>query len=237
MKPQTNPFIRGYQNLKFDRVLMITYEDDCPPCFRPLHASQAHLPDDKVQLFPCIFCDDFALITEGQTISDELELQCQNHGVVRTVVYGITADDFGTPIHVGDTYTVEAARKVIDRLSFETGIYSRCWEISSAHLPASAMSFLERIADSATTTGLLFQPFRIAGCPLIGCKLICTPWTDQNLLAIDGINAKELRHEQLRWGVPEPLVKVLHLAALADSRFLIFDADAPVLKGLPVYDK
>src|SRR3546814_16921457 len=72
-----NPFIRGYQNLRIIRTLLITYEDDCPPVWRPLHASQAHLPDDQVALFPCLFGLDFALITEDQDVSDELEAQCQ----------------------------------------------------------------------------------------------------------------------------------------------------------------
>src|SRR3546814_13767251 len=88
-----NPFIRGYQNLRIIRTLLITYEDDCPPVWRPLHASQAHLPDDQVALFPCLFGLDFALITEDQDVSDELEAQCQGEGIVRTVVYAIDADD------------------------------------------------------------------------------------------------------------------------------------------------
>ncbi|VVO53089.1 hypothetical protein PS893_00391 [Pseudomonas fluorescens] len=33
----SNPFARGYDNLHIERLLQITYEDDCPPCFRPVH--------------------------------------------------------------------------------------------------------------------------------------------------------------------------------------------------------
>ena len=62
MSPNSNPFLRGYQNLRIDRSLCITYEDDCPPVWRPLHPSQAHLPDDRVALFPCVFNNDFALL-------------------------------------------------------------------------------------------------------------------------------------------------------------------------------
>jgi hypothetical protein len=36
--------------------------------------------------------------------------------------------------------------------------------------------------------------------------------------------------------MPESLVEVLHLAALGDVRMLVFDADANVLDGLPLYD-
>lgn len=35
--------------------------------------------------------------------------------------------------------------------------------------------------------------------------------------------------------MPESLVEVLHLAAVADVRMLVFDADAPILEGLTLY--
>ena len=236
MSPNSNPFLRGYQNLRIDRSLCITYEDDCPPVWRPLHPSQAHLTDDQVALFPCVFCNDFALITEGQDIPEGLEVKCQTEGVVRTVVYSVSGDDFGQPVHVGDIYSEEAAREVVRRLSFETGFYSRCWEISSAHLPADAGRFLADLADIATPSGFLFVAFRIPYSPAIGMKLIATPWTDADLQRVEGITAEALRQEHRAKGMPESLVEVLHLAALADVRMLVFDADAPVLDGLPLYD-
>lgn len=236
MSPTSNPFLRGYQNLRIDRTLCITYEDDCPPVWRPLHPSQAHLPDDQVALFPCIFNSDFALITEGQNIPDDLEAQCQTEGVVRTAIYAVSGDDFGRPAHVGDTYSEEAAREVVRRLSFETGFYSRCWEISSAHLTPEAGRFLAQLADIATPSDFLFVAFRIPYCPAIGVKLIATPWSDANLQHVEGITAEELRQEHRGKGMPDSLVEVLHLAALADVRLLVFDADAPVLDGLTFYD-
>ena len=236
MSPDSNPFLRGYQNLRIDRSLCITYEDDCPLVWRPLHPSQAHLPDDQVARFPCIFNDDFALITEGQDFPDDLEAQCQTEGVVRTVVYAVSGDDFGQPVHVGDTYSEEAAREVVRRLSCETGFYSRCWEISSAHLTAEAGCFLAELADIATPSGFLFVAFRIPYSPAIGVKLIATPWTDAHLQFVEGITAEQLRQEHRARGMPESLVEVLHLAALADVRMLVFDADAPVLDGLTLYD-
>jgi hypothetical protein len=219
MSPKSNPFLRGYQNLSIDRTLCITYEDDCPPVWRPLHPSQAHLPDDQVALFPCIFSNDFALITEGHDIP-----------------YAVSGDDFGQPVHVGDTYSEEAAREVVRRLSFETGFYSRCWEISSAHLTSEAGRFLAELADIATPSAFLFVAFRIPYSPAIGVKLIATPWTDANLQLVEGITAEELRQEHRAKGMPESLVEILHLAALADVRMLIFDADASVLDGLPLYE-
>ena len=236
MSPESNPFLRGYQNLRIDRSLCITYEDDCPPVWRPLHPSQAHLPDDQVARFPCIFNDDFALIIEGQDFPDDLEAQCQTEGVVRTVVYAVSGDDIGQPVHVGDTYSDEAAREVVRRLSFETGFYSRCWAISRAHLTAEAGRFLAELADIATPSGFLFVAFRIPYSLAIGVKLIATPWTGANLQLVEGITAEQLRQEHLGKGMPESLVEVLHLAALADVRMLVFDADANVLDGLRLYD-
>ncbi|ENO99066.1 hypothetical protein C667_00360 [Thauera phenylacetica B4P] len=235
MHPDSNPFLRGYQKLRIDRTLCITTEDDCPPVWRPLHPSQAHLPNDQIALFPCVFNNDFALITEGQDIPEDLEARCQTEGVVRTVVYAVSGDDSGQPVHVGDTYSAEAAREVVRRLSFETGFYSRCWEISSAHLTAEAGRFLAELADIATPSGLLFVAFRIPYSPAIGVKLIATPWTDANLQPIEGITAEQLRQEHRNKGMPESLVEVLHRAAVADARMLVFDADAPILEGLTLY--
>lgn len=235
----SNPFARGYDNLRIERLLLITYEDDCPPCFRPVHHSQAHLPDDELQLFPCLFNDDFALVSEGQSIPDELEESCQSDGLVRQVLYAVTSEMLNVRHHVGDLYSLEAAQAVIQRLRFETGHYSRAWEISTAHLPEEAMRFLERwVGNSAPKlTGLLFELFTLPDCSGIGCKLIGTPWTDENLLDIEGKPYSVIKQEQRDAGTPETLVKVLHLAALADVRLLIFDPDAAVLSGLAVFDE
>ena len=71
--------------------------------------------------------------------------------MVGAVVYAIHGDDFdGRPVHIGDTYSAEAAREVVQRLSFETGYYSRCWEISSAHISRETGQYLANLADLAT---------------------------------------------------------------------------------------
>ncbi|MFJ4131410.1 ABC transporter substrate-binding protein [Pseudomonas cyclaminis] len=235
----TNPFARGYHNLRIERLLQITYEDDCPPCFRPLHDSQVHLPDDELQLFRCVFNDDFALICEGQSVPDELGERCQSTGLVRQVIYAVIGEMLNEQYHVGDLYILEEAQAVIRRLNFETGHYSRAWEISTAHLPEEAMLYVERsVGDSPLKlTGLLFEFFQLPDCDGIGCKLISTPWTDENLQNIEDRPYPSLRQEQLDAGTPEVLVKVLYLAALADVRWLIFDPSAPVLSGLAVFDE
>lgn len=233
-----NPFLRGYRNLRVGRVLCITYEDDCPPVWRPLHSTQAHLPDDQVTLFPCIFSDDFALITEGRDVPEDLEVRCRNDGLVRNVVYAVTGEDLdGNLRHVGDSYSEEVAREVVRQLSFETGFYSRSWEISTAHLAENTIRYLADLADTATPTGFLFLAFRLPDTPAIGVKLIATPWTDINLNHVEDITAARLRQEHQEHGMPDDLIQVLHLAGQADVRILIFDADAPELPGLPLHDQ
>lgn len=236
MSYSNNPFVRGYDGLSIERLLAISYDDDCPLTYLPLHPSQSHLPDSQVTRYPCIFCDDFALITEGQDVPPELDTQCQSHGIARTVVYAVMAQEDGTPLHVADTYSDEAAREVVRRLRFDTGHYSRCWEISSGHITEAAWHFLAELADIATPTTFLFIAFRIPYSQAIGVKLIATPWTDANLRMVEGTTAKRLDREHRRKGMPDCLVDVLRLAALADVRMLAFDADAPVLDGLPVFD-
>lgn len=236
MSPMTNPFIRGYSGLSIQRLVAIQYQDDGPLTYLPLHESQSHLRDDEIARFECVFCDDFALIAESQAVPDALDAQCPRHGVALTVVYAIMADEAGTPIHVGDTYSHEAAREVVQRLTFETGHYSRCWEISCGHIPEEVRNYLEDLADASELTGLFFEAFRIPDSDSVGVKLIATPWTDDNLKIVDGRDAQALHNDQTEACVPQPLIAVMQLAALADVRILIFDPNAAILESLPVYD-
>lgn len=235
----SNLFARGYDNLHIERLLLITYANDCPPCFHSIHESQAHLLDDALELFPCVFNDDAALISEGQSIPDELEECFQSTGLVRQVIYTVTGEMIDERHHVGDLYSLEEAQAMVHRLSFGTGHYSRAWEISTAHLTDEALHHLESRLGNAVSkpTGLLFEPFALPDCNGVGCKLIGTPWTDDNLVKIEGNLYASLRQEQLDAGTPEVLVNVLYLAGLADVRLLIFDPDAAVLDGLAIYDE
>ncbi|MCH5488401.1 ABC transporter substrate-binding protein [Pseudomonas syringae] len=233
----SNPFARGYDNLHIERRVLIVYEDCCPPCFRPIHDSQVHLADDMLQLIYCVFNDDFALISEGQSILNELAGCCPSDGLVHQVIYAVVGNVFNEQFHVGDFDLLEEAKSVVHRLSFETGHYSRAWEISTAHLTEEALRYLTILACNLDVrpTGLLFEPFALADCSGIGCKLIATPWTDDNLAKIEGSPYSSLRQEQLDAGTPAALVNVLYLAALADVRLLIFDPDAPFLNGLAIF--
>ncbi|MFC4160741.1 DUF5983 family protein [Chitinimonas lacunae] len=233
--PLINPFIRGFSDLSVQRLVAIDYEADCPLAYRPLHPSQAHLKDGDIDRFPCTFCEDFALITEGQTVPDELDARCSGVGTVRAVVYAIMAKQMDQPRHVGDLYAADAARAVVERLRFQTGVYSRCFEISSTHLTIEANEFLAQLADIGTPLHFLFVAFRIPDSWAIGVKLLDTPWSDANLQSLVGITLADMRRLMQRQGMPDSLIDVIVLAATADVRMLVFDANAPVLDGLPIY--
>lgn len=244
MSYTTNPFVRGYNHLRIVRSLCISYDDGSPLVWRPLHPCQVHLSDDDLLSSPCLITSDFAVIRAiDEELSDDLAAECdagegvQGEGVVGAVVYAIHGEDLdGRPVHIGDAYSDDAAREVLHRLNFETGVYSRAWEISSAHLAEDASRYLMDLADLATPEAFLFIAFRIPYSPAIGIKLISTPWTDTHLQDVEGITAEQLWQEFRDKGMPESMAYVLQKAGEADVRFLIFDADAPVLDGLPLYE-
>ena len=241
MSQNPNPFLRGYWNLKIVRTLSISHEDGSPHVWRNIHPSQHHLSDEALVSSPCIVTGGFAVVRTGtEPVGAALMAECDavegvsGEGVVGAVVYAIHGDDFdGRPVHVGDTYSAEAAREVVQRLSFETGYYSRCWEVSSAHISHETGQYLANLADLATPEAFLFVAFRVPYSPAIGVKLISTPWTDQHLQDVEGITAEQLRQEHRSKGMPDDLAQILELAGQADLRILILDADAPVLPGLP----
>ena len=233
-----NPFVRGYWNLRVVRTLSVSYEDASPHVWRSIHPSQEHLSDGDLISSPCIVTNDFAFIRNG---SETIDAECDageggsGEGVVGAVVYAIHGEDLeGRPVHIGDAYSAEAAREAMQRLSFETGFYSRCWEISSAHITEATGQYLSGLADLATPEAFLFIAFRVPYSPAIGVKLISTPWTDENLGRAEGITAELLRQEHKIKGMPDDLAQILELAGQADVRILILDADAPVLDGLPI---
>lgn len=235
MNSPINPFTRGYHGFDIQRVAVIGYDDRCPMTYLPLHRSQSHVPDEQLMHRRSIFSDDFVLVTEGQEVAPELDALCSGTGMILAMLYSIYGDDNGASSHIGDAQTLEAAREVVQRLSFETGHYSRCWEINSTHVTEDAIRYLEDMAATETPTGLLFVAFHIPCSPAVGVKLIATPWTSANLLPVEGLTAEQLWQEHLGQGVPPSLLEVLHQAAAADIRILILDADAATLDGLRLY--
>ncbi|MDR3220769.1 MAG: ABC transporter substrate-binding protein [Candidatus Accumulibacter sp.] len=235
MSFHSNPFLRGYESLKVQRVLEILCDVKRPLSRRALHPSQTHLSHDRIAQKSCLFYEGYAVITEGQRIPKELRAQCDGQGVVVAVRYSILADEDGQPVPLGDAFSRADADAVIRRVRFDTGVYSRCWEISSGHLDQRALLYLESLADSGAPFGPFFCAFRLPD-DAIGVKLIGTPWNDAHLRDIDGTGVMELRQAHWRHGMPQSLLHVLHLAGEADVRVLIFDGGAPQLDGLPSYD-
>ena len=228
-----NPFTRGFNDLRILRLLAILYDARSPLCYLPPHPSQQHLSDQQLERQPCLFNDTDALVV---TPNDTWTLHTEDHpdpGIVVQVVYAMVAHDQTPPILVGDLYCEALARERIRQIVFETGHFSRCWEISSAHLPDAVY---EALVPATLPAGLLLEAFELPDSHAIGFKLIATPWTDSHLHLIEGGTAEQLYQQQLQAGLPAELVNVLHLAAQADVRILIFDPDAARLEDLPTYD-
>ncbi|WP_109505183.1 hypothetical protein [Pseudomonas aeruginosa] len=234
---QYNPFIHGYTDFRIERTLQITYEDDCLPCYRALHPSQQILSDTQLQCFPCIFNDDFALVTEGREIDAALSDRCPYNGLVRNVLYGILAEQDGQQKHIGDLYSLAEAERVVRYLSFGGG-YNRCWEIKKTHLPITTWNSLYEKFSTKMPVHLPSVLVSLLWCNehgAVGFRLHNTPWTDECLEILE-MTAAALRQEQLAFGLDEHLVDLLHLAGQADIRLLVLDPFAPTLKGLPLYD-
>lgn len=96
MHPSTrNPFLRGVQNLSYERVVQINYADDCPPCYRALHLAQNQLPNEAINLQPCLFDDDYAVITDSERVPPLVRMRCPVDGLVRTVLYQVIDSHLG----------------------------------------------------------------------------------------------------------------------------------------------
>lgn len=87
--PLSNPFLRGFQDLSYERVVQISYADDCPPCYRSLHPALHDLPDDGINFQPCLFDDDFAVITDGASVPEFVRMPCPADGTVSQVLYQV----------------------------------------------------------------------------------------------------------------------------------------------------
>lgn len=229
-----NPFARGFHAFSCERVVQIHYDDQCPPCYRPLHTAQLELDDDHINGQACVFDDDCAVITEGQDVSGFLRMQLPADGVVTTVLYQVTAERPGGSVHVGDLPSQEAAEHLMQQLSFATGHYSRSWEISSSHLPADEYAYLEQLARSERPGGF-FECFPLVSNRSVGCKLYATPWQRSGHVEGFGCSAADVCVRLLDEDIPPVLMTLLLLAGQADTRFLVFDPDAALLSGLPVF--
>lgn len=119
---------------------------------------------------------------------------------------------------------------------FETVHYGRAFEICSGHLPEEDWMEIQHLPEHADTSLLLFECFTLPDSDAVGFKLIGTPWIDEHLCNVMGYGLSTLQAKQAEEAFPTEVIKLLTLAAQADVRFLIFDPNAFVLEGLPLYD-
>ena len=232
-----NPFLRGYMRLNISRVLLVTSNEDARLHYRPVHSLQSQVPDSQLECTFCHYGNDFALVPERQILPDELIAQCPHTGFVLRALHAISGEQSDALIHIGDAYSAEEAQQVVRQLEFHNGHFSRCWEISTHHLLPAALRWLERCADSSMPHGLLFQAFHVPGGPgAIGVRLNATPWTDKHLRNAFGFDTTYLRRSHELAQMPSTLADLLHQAAAADGRIVIFDPGAQVLSGLPLVD-
>lgn len=118
---------------------------------------------------------------------------------------------------------------------FETGFYSRAFEICSGHLPEADWMKLQDLAEHADTSLLLFECFSLSDSDAVGFKLIGTPWIDEHLCNVMGYGLSTLQAKQAEEEFPPEVIRLLTLAAQADVRFLVFDPNCCVLEGLPLF--
>lgn len=141
---RSNPFVRGFNDLRIQRLLAVLFDAQAPLCHLPPHPSQQHLTDDQLARHPCLFNEQHALIVNSSAAMAAHEDSYPYPGIVAQVIYAVFSHDQSPPILVGDHYSEVLAKARIQQLAFETGHYSRCWEISTAHLPDSAWQDLTR---------------------------------------------------------------------------------------------
>jgi hypothetical protein len=221
-----NPFIKGYWGLEARRTLQVSRDGNPRSVYFPLHPSQAHWHDREIVLRPCIVCNGYAISATRQTLSEALTALCNEHGseqgFVEGVRYTIHADDNGQDVRLGDVDSSEKADTIINRMKFEAGFYSRCWEISPAHLEKEAVGYLQRVAHRAEPLDF-FSVFNLV-CGRVGVHLSHAPFDNAPSAA-----------ELFARGMPLSLARLLYLAVEADVRILIFAHGAPRLNVLPTF--
>lgn len=230
-----NPFVRGYENFTIERRAMIARDGESRPVYRAIHASQVELADAYLTGRQCVYLDGYCFCVDSNVIPLDVLQDFGTTGFIVGVVYLIQCSQNGISKCLGPVSSLESAQGIIDSLQFETGFYSRSWEISSAHITQQDFERLERRVYMDRPEGVLFETFRLNQSHAIGIKLIATPWTDQALKAVD-TSVGELCGTLRETGLSESFINVALLAAQADTRILIFDPDAPALEGLAHYD-
>jgi hypothetical protein len=141
----------------------------------------------------------------------------------------------GAKMVLGDFETWDAADEFVRRLEATQGYLHRLVELSTRHVGETGMRYLRIQAEAHRWAhpNLLFQVFRIPYTEAVGLRIDQMPWTAEHF-AEHGLTIEAVRKYQAANGMPLYLIDLVHLAARANTRVLIFDPRAPVLKGLPI---
>lgn len=237
MQLSTNPFERGYSRFTITRTLLIDQRNSDILYRRQVHPVQAYLPDaDMIGKF-CKCDDEFALLPECGDYPQEFLRGRPYPGWVGSVVYSISAADGKCAIPLADAHALASAEALVSQLKFQTGHYNRCWEINSEHIPYWARTWMKNyIRETIQPPEVFFQAFEISNPRkpyALGFRLLNTPWTNDHLSNLN-LDSQSLQNQQQSYEIPMPILDILHMAAMADIRVLIFDPLAPTLAGLPL---
>lgn len=245
---QLNPFCKGYTNFSIELMVGICDEDINEFYRLPIHELHKDIDSSEIIGESALYCDDYVLLDKDDN-PKKLVAKC-NLGFIVDYAYRIRANhqsNLAHYVYLGNHDSKEQAHSFIENITFNTGAYSRCYEISNVHLSVETLEALQQklmvdLMLPQADDENLFQifsfhyPYGNVGQFCIGVKLIATPWNDKHLLQEINMTAQELYNQQVDAEIPMDFLNLIQLAGEADVRVLIFDPSAPKLEGLPIFE-
>jgi hypothetical protein len=230
-----NPFDLGFTAPEIHRVLEIEINEFVSPLLRRVHPMQDNWFEDCFVGNPCHYSQTHAwTYTKRQEPEEEILRAMPDSGKVVGVRYALTARDrIEMEVNLGFYPTYGLALNALKRVNPERTPFARAWEITDRHLDKDDLTFLKEKSGSGGKFYTVHSPLSLGG---IAVELIATPWTNANLNELFGLRVRDLVREQLQSGMPKNLLKILHLAARANIRYLIFRVGGVELSELEVFE-
>lgn len=239
-----NPFKRGYQDFRIERLAMI-YTGDLPwsVYYAPLHSSQESFRDFEFEGKGAIFSDHHAVM-DLDLVSAALRSECKYRGHFIKVIYRLIASDGADETIIGEALTLKDAWRIVQNLQFDTGCYSRLWEISNRHIPKEVLDLLrnkaKRLSENLIDSYFLMDLFILDHPGVeadfdLGIRLNRIPWTQEHVTKVTHYDLVELRDSYLNDGLPSSFVDLVLQAGMAEVRILVFREQGKVLAGLPTF--
>lgn len=239
-----NPFERGYQCFRIERLAMI-YTRDLPEClhYAPLHPSQEYLKDVEFEGQDAIFSNTHVLVDTG-LVAEALREACKYHGHLIKMVYRMTASHDMSETIIGEVSTLEQARRIVWNIQSETGAYHRLWEISNRHVHKDVLDLLRNKARQLSKNWIdsyFLMDLFILDNPGdepeldLGIRLNHLPWTQEHVMKVTDYDLDGLRDGYLHDGLPASFVDLVLQAGRAGVRILVFSEQGKVLEGLPTF--